>query len=774
MKLTLRRFDRFMLIVLESIKKFKISIFVILSMGLLFFSFSDLTAAGWRSLGPLGGTPWSIAFSPSFEQDGTIFIGTNKGIYKSVDSGKSWRQATQGIGRKLVPTIEISPDFKDDQTLFVGTARGELFISQDAGEKWKMVFKGPELRSNSSMTSSSLEAISISPNFSNDSTVFVGVFGGYVYRSTDRGLSWEQFKKGLDSKYTLALGISPDFSNDGTIFAGTIDKGIFVSSDRGETWKFTGEGLPDKFIQRIVVSSNYLNDQTVFLAMPGEGLYISRNQGKTWSISLDGLDNSYVRTIDLSNNYLNDQTIFVGASFGMIFKSVDAGVSWARVNQAKREAVYGRNLQDKQIRSLALSPTFANDGIIFSGTSAGLFYSNDSGVKWEKVTEGLTISTIRTISVSPNFMNDATVFAGTNNTGIFKSVNAGETWMQANSGLDNLKIWMIDISPDFANDQTVFAAGKAGLYKSVDAGNTWEPLARDSFKSVIQSVDITDSFKQDLTLFITKTDGAFKSVNAGETWENISGNYFQSRILEITTSPDFYKDQTIFAGTLGDFLYKSVDGGNTWVKIYQQNLSEVSVHSIDMSLNFSEDQLVIIGTNLGAFKSIDGGNTWVNMYEGLPVSHQMISSVKISSDGTMFVGLPNEGIFKSDDSGISWDQINFGLFNDYVSVIDVSPDFTNDQIIYAGTIGSGVFISNEFKAAPEPTPIPVPQTLYFSEESWNILGYVFGVLGSVILILLLIYRKAVVRLISKNKEISGNSNWSEILKDSSSGTDKEN
>lgn len=764
-----------MLIILESIKKFKISIFVIFSLGLLFFSFSDLTAAGWKSLGPLGGTPWSIAFSPSFEQDGNIFIGTNKGIYKSVDKGKSWRQSTKGIGRKLVPTIEISPDFKNDQTLFVGTAKGELFISQDAGEKWNMVFKGPELRSNSSMTSSSLEAISISPNFSNDNTVFIGVFGGYIYRSTDRGLSWEQFKKGLNSKYTLALGISPNFSNDGTIFAGTIDKGIFISSDAGETWKFIGEGLPDKFIQRIVVSSNYLNDQTVFLAMPGEGLYISRNKGETWSRSLDGLDNDYVRTIDLSNNYLIDQTVFIGASFGMIFKSVDQGVSWTRVNQAKKVAIYGRNLQDKQIRSLALSPNFANDGIIFSGTSAGLFYSNDSGVKWEKVTEGLTISTIRTISISPNFANDGIVFAGTNNTGIFKTVNAGETWMQANFGLDNLKIWMIDISPNFVNDQTVFATGKAGLYKSVDGGSIWKPLSRDSFKGVIQAVDISENFKEDSTLFIATTDGAFKSINAGETWKNISGNYFQSRILEISTSPNFVNDQTIFIGTLGDFLYKSVDGGDSWGKIPHETHPDMSVHSIDISLNFSEDQLVIIGTNVGAFKSIDSGKTWISMYEGLPVSHKMISSVKISSDGTMFVGLPNEGIFKSDDSGTSWDQINFGLFNDYVSVIDVSPNFNNDKIIYAGTLGSGVFRSSEFKAAPDPTPIPIPQTLYFSEESWNILGYVFGALGLIFLILALRYRKAIVRFLSQKEEISGNSTWSEILKNtSSSKTDQEN
>jgi len=52
---------------------------------------------------------------------------------------------------------------------------------------------------------------------------------------------------------------------------------------------------------------------------------------------------------------------------------------------------------------------------------------------------------------------------------------------------------------------------------------------------------------------------------------------------------------------------------------------------------------------------------------------------------------------------------------------------------------------------------------------------VFGALGLVILILLLIYRKAIVRFLSKNREISGSGGWDQILeKTSSSKTDKEN
>ena len=59
------------------------------------------------------------------------------------------------------------------------------------------------------------------------------------------------------------------------------------------------------------------------------------------------------------------------------------------------------------------------------------------------------------------------------------------------------------------------------------------------------------------------------------------------------------------------------------------------------------------------------------------------------------------------------------------------------------------------------------QSLYFSKESWNVLGYVCGILSLMVLILAVIYRKALIRLLSAKKEISGNTTWNEILQDTS-------
>ena len=49
---------------------------------------SDLD--GWTALGPGGGTVLSLVPSPNFQNDRTLFAGTVRGVYRSIDGGDSW------------------------------------------------------------------------------------------------------------------------------------------------------------------------------------------------------------------------------------------------------------------------------------------------------------------------------------------------------------------------------------------------------------------------------------------------------------------------------------------------------------------------------------------------------------------------------------------------------------------------------------------------------------------------------------------------------------
>ena len=64
--------------------------------------------------------------------------------------------------------------------------------------------------------------LAVSPAFDADGTVFAGTLGSGVFRSTDRGDTWEQVNHGLTSLFVQPLELSPAFATDGTLFAGTL------------------------------------------------------------------------------------------------------------------------------------------------------------------------------------------------------------------------------------------------------------------------------------------------------------------------------------------------------------------------------------------------------------------------------------------------------------------------------------------------------------------------------------------------------------------------
>ena len=66
----------------------------------------------------------------------------------------------------------------------------------------------------------------------------------------------------------LAIGVSPQFTNDRTIFAGTGRNGIFRSVDGGDTWEEITRGLYANFVSTITFSPDYSRDQTVFIGTP--------------------------------------------------------------------------------------------------------------------------------------------------------------------------------------------------------------------------------------------------------------------------------------------------------------------------------------------------------------------------------------------------------------------------------------------------------------------------------------------------------------------------
>jgi photosystem II stability/assembly factor-like uncharacterized protein len=129
--------------------------------------------------------------------------------------------------------------------------------------------------------------MSISPNFADDETLFVGTESG-IFRSTNGGRAWREVGFPSDVAPVLSLALSPDYAHDGTLFAGTESEGLYGSYDKGRTWTRLGaEAIPDT-VNGIVLSPQFPAKPHI-LALLDDAVLVSRDGGQSWSDWKPGL-----------------------------------------------------------------------------------------------------------------------------------------------------------------------------------------------------------------------------------------------------------------------------------------------------------------------------------------------------------------------------------------------------------------------------------------------------------------------------------------------------
>jgi photosystem II stability/assembly factor-like uncharacterized protein len=207
--------------------------------------------------------------------------------------------------------------------------------------------------------------------------------------------------------------------------------------------------------------------------------------------------------------------------------------------------------------------------------------------------------------------------------------------------------------------------------------------------------------------------GAWLSDNAGTTWTQIFGEYGSGNIGDIAIyqpNPDI-----IWIGTgesctrnsigWGDGVYRSTDGGETFVNVGLEDthhISEVLTHPIDPDVAYVASQGHLWGHSgqKGIFKTEDGGATWRHLTEGLPNDGRTGASdlkmdplnpdvlyaafwERIRFPHRFLSGGPNGGIFKSTDGGETWTKLTQGLPDGDTGKIGLAVYHSNPDILMA-------------------------------------------------------------------------------------------
>jgi len=445
----------------------------------------------------------ALAVSPRFSQDNVIFAGTaGDGVFKSRDRGDTWRKKSGGISDLVITSLAVAPCYPKVPLLLAATCQ-YIYKSNNDGDSWEVA--GVGLDTQASQTETHYFGFAFSAAFAQDRTVFLAAWEG-IHKSTNGADEWRHIDV-YSQNLIRGLAISPDYAHDGRLFAGAYGAGVYRTKDRGLSWQKQNTNLSFIYAGPLAVSPDFAADGLVFAGLFRD-IARWRPEVSCWGCVEVNPDHwFYCRALAISPDFAQDGTLFAGngstGEFG-IYKSVDRGDSYISLCPPFRRAY-----------SLAVSPSFAQDRIVFAGSERGVFRSEDRGATWQNI--GLSEYETFTLRTSPSFDLDAEVLAGTLNGGVFRSIDRGDTWFPVNEGLGDLVIEDFAISPEYTIDSTLFAATKSeGVFRSTDRGTSWQYL--DLRGRFVRTLVISPDYANDTTLFAGTWESVFKSENGGDSW----------------------------------------------------------------------------------------------------------------------------------------------------------------------------------------------------------------------------------------------------------------
>ncbi|HWT03120.1 MAG TPA: Calx-beta domain-containing protein, partial [Pyrinomonadaceae bacterium] len=664
--------------------------------------------------------------------------GPGGNLLKSADGGSVWSDKNVGPPPGSIRVLAVDP--LNPNTIYAGGEWGKgggIYKSVDGGTTWNSLNTGP--------AKASCPALVIDPK--TPSTLYAaltpGDFNGSgIYKSTDGGNTWTSVSEGLNGFHASALAIDPKTPT--TLYTGA-GFDIYKTTDGGASWKPSSSGITNVGFMDIAV--NPVNPAIIYVGTQG-GVFKSVNGGASWAPANAGLTSTSVRSLEI--NPATPSTIYASTWQGGVFKSSNSGASWAAVNNGLPASV--------EADALAMAP--AAPATLYLGTSNGRVYkTTTAGASWSKVYETLSTTSINALAVDPSAA--AKVYAGASPRPEF-TLNRDDAFvskLNANGSALVYSTYLGGEGEDYGNGIAVDGGGSAyvtGATTSPDfmLANAYQaslkggadvfvtkftPAGKLAYSTYIggQYYDVGNDIAVDSSGYAyvagTASSDDFPSVNAipgkangafvtkvGQTGKGLvystrlgadegqgvavdaSGSAYVTGIADWTFQATPGAFQTELGGNWDAYLAKINPAGGELV--YATFLGgQLSDRGSDVALDSSGNAYVIgdsnsddypiaagaVRTRSPLYKSTNSGASWENTNLGLRGDVVQSLAIDPQNPGTLYAGTNTGGVFKSTDGGDSWKQVKTGQ----VAAIVVDP--ASPSTVYSAHIWEGVFKSTD-------------------------------------------------------------------------------
>ncbi|HEV3325523.1 MAG TPA: hypothetical protein VG052_07950 [Puia sp.] len=296
--------------------------------------------------------------------------------------------------------------------------------------------------------------------------------------------------------------------------------------------------------------------------------------------------------------------------------------------------------------------------------------------------------------------NPQVYYMGTTGGGVWKTENAGWTWLNISDGFFRTgSVGAVAVAESDPNvvyvgmgehaPRGVMSSYGDGVYKSTDAGKTWKMIGLDLTRHISairihpQNPDIVYVAAQGAMYGATEDRGVYQSADGGLTWKR--SLYIDENTGCADLSMDMNNPRILYAamwdyrrlpwqmrsGGKGSGLYKSVDGGQTWIKMEKGLPKEMGKMSISVSGANSDKVYALIESDTekeegGLFASDDGGKSWHRVSSDHRLVQRAWYYIEVFADpqNENIVYVLNSPGLKSIDGGRTWSNLS-GTHGDY-------------------------------------------------------------------------------------------------------------
>lgn len=297
------------------------------------------------------------------------------------------------------------------------------------------------------------------------------------------------------------------------------------------------------------------------------------------------------------------------------------------------------------IAANAQSPTIVTSLTLFAGSPAGLWRSRDWGSTWQLARKEAPVHTVLPLGTA--------VFVGTE-TGVLLSYDFGETWTDV-----ALDAAVLSIAPSryLLSDPMVFAGTTKGLLKSEDAGKTFRPTKLEG----------TPVFRLEWpgpALILATGRGVLVSPDAGLNFTGPGDGLPPGEARAMALSSFFPVDPVLFAGVGGHGVFRSSDGGRSWVPA---GLAGQTVNDLVWL-----GPVLYAATDQGLFQSTDIGKNWSPLGQGISgrAARRLLFPLAPGSGAEAFLGT-DQGVYRTPDGGLNW--LKSGLGGEHVLTLGTFP-----------------------------------------------------------------------------------------------------